>query len=137
VGGASGPLWGSGLRRAGRALGDAETVDGKQLATALDEAVAGIVELGLAAPGDATMVDALAPAARALHQAVNSGQSLGQSIGAAAKAARSGAEATVPLQARKGRASYLGPRSVGYQDPGATSAAIILEALSRVVAGTN
>lgn len=134
VGGASGPLWGSALRRAGRSLGDAETFEGQQLAAALDAAVEGVVELGAAAPGDKTMVDALAPAATALHQALDGGQGLEMALQSAADAARAGAESTVPMQARKGRASYLGERSVGHQDPGATSAAIILAALSRVVA---
>jgi phosphoenolpyruvate---glycerone phosphotransferase subunit DhaL len=136
VGGASGPLWGSALRRAGRALGDADTFDGPQLALALDAAIEGVTELGAAAPGDKTMVDALIPAARALHEALDSGQSLEQASRAAADAAREGAEATVPMHARKGRASYLGERSIGHQDPGATSAAIILAALHRAVAST-
>ena len=134
VGGASGPLWGSALRRAGRALGDSETFDGQQLALALDAAIEGVVELGAAAPGDKTMVDALTPAARALHDELDSGRSLPQAVQAAAEAARRGAEATVPMRARKGRASYLGERSIGHQDPGATSAAIIIAALSRAVA---
>jgi dihydroxyacetone kinase-like protein len=133
VGGASGPLWGSAFRRAGRALGDAETFGGDQLAAALDAALDGVVELGAASPGDKTMVDALDPAAKALRNAVSGGKPLAQAVQAAAAAARSGAEATVPMQARKGRASYLGPRSIGHQDPGATSAAIILDALVRVL----
>jgi phosphoenolpyruvate---glycerone phosphotransferase subunit DhaL len=133
VGGASGPLWGSALRRAGRALGDSESFDGGQLALALDAAIEGVVELGAAAPGDKTMVDALMPAARALHEALDSGKSLEEAVQAAADAAREGACATVPMQARKGRASYLGERSIGHQDPGATSAAIIMSALSRAV----
>ncbi len=133
VGGASGPLWGSALRRAGRALGDTETFDGQQLAAALDAALDGIVELGAAAPGDKTMVDALTPATRALHESLDSGAALGDALRAAADAAAAGAEATVPMQARKGRASYLGERSIGHQDPGATSAAIILTALSTSV----
>jgi dihydroxyacetone kinase-like protein len=134
VGGASGPLWGSALRRAGRALGDSETFDGKQLALALDAAIDGVVELGAAAPGDKTMVDALVPAARTLHDALDAGRPLPEAAQAAADAAREGAEATVPMQARKGRASYLGERSIGHQDPGATSTAIIIAALSRAVA---
>jgi dihydroxyacetone kinase-like protein len=80
------------------------------------------------------MVDALGPAVTALHQALDAGQGLETALQSAADAARAGAESTVPMQARKGRASYLGERSVGHQDPGATSAAIILAALSRVVA---
>jgi dihydroxyacetone kinase-like protein len=136
VGGASGPLWGSALRRAGRTLGDAETFDGKQLALALDAAIDGVVELGAAAVGDKTMVDALVPAARALHEALDSGRSLQEAAQAAADAAREGAEATTPMQARKGRASYLGERSIGHQDPGATSAAIIIAALSRAASSS-
>ncbi|MDQ6816179.1 MAG: dihydroxyacetone kinase subunit DhaL [Actinomycetota bacterium] len=137
VGGASGPLWGSALRRAGRALGDAETFDGVQLARALDAAIEGVVELGAAGLGDKTMVDALAPAAQTLRHELASRRSLDEAVQAAAVAARAGAEATVPMRARKGRASYLGERSIGHQDPGATSAAIILAALSHAVAETS
>jgi dihydroxyacetone kinase-like protein len=133
VGGASGPLWGSALRRAGRALGDSDSFDAKQLALALDGAIEGVVELGAAAPGDKTMVDALLPAARAMHDALDSGRSPEEAAQDAAEAARAGAERTAPMQARKGRASYLGERSIGHQDPGATSAAIIVGALSRAV----
>jgi dihydroxyacetone kinase-like protein len=133
VGGASGPLWGSALRRAGRALGDVETFDGQQLAHALDAAIEGVVELGAAAPGDKTMIDALVPAAQALHEALDGEQPLEEAVRAAAEAARAGAEATVPMRARKGRASYLGERSIGHQDPGATSVAIIVGSLSRAV----
>jgi dihydroxyacetone kinase-like protein len=133
VGGASGPLWGSALRRAGRALGDEVAFDGPALLAALDAAVAGVIELGAAAPGDKTMVDALAPAVATLREALDAGASVEAAVRAAAEAARAGAEATVPMQARKGRASYLGERSIGHQDPGATSAAIILAALSHAV----
>ncbi len=136
VGGASGPLWGSALRRAGRSLGDAETFDGTQLADALDAAIAAVVELGAAAPGDKTMVDALTPAVQALRDRLGAGGSLDDAVQAAAAAARAGAEATVPMRARKGRASYLGERSIGHQDPGATSAAIMIGSLSRAVAET-
>jgi phosphoenolpyruvate---glycerone phosphotransferase subunit DhaL len=133
VGGASGPLWGTALRRAGRALGDAETFDGQQLAGALDAAIEGVVELGAAAPGDKTMIDALAPASEALHRALDAGEPLEQALAAAVSAADAGAESTVPLQARKGRASYLGERSIGHLDPGAASSVIVLSALARVV----
>jgi phosphoenolpyruvate---glycerone phosphotransferase subunit DhaL len=136
VGGASGPLWGSALRRAGRALDDSETFDGGQLADALDAAIDGVVELGAAAPGDKTMVDALAPAAQALRDALTAGKPLDEGVKAAAEAASTGAQATVPMRARKGRASYLGERSIGHQDPGATSAAIIIAALSSAVSET-
>jgi phosphoenolpyruvate---glycerone phosphotransferase subunit DhaL len=129
VGGASGPLWGTAFRHAGRAVGAATELDGPLLADALDAALAGITGLGRAEVGDATIVDALDPAARALRSAVQAGAPLSQAAGAAAGAAEDGCKATIPLQARKGRASYLGERSIGHQDPGATSTALILRAL--------
>ena len=133
VGGASGPLWGTAFRRAGRALGDHEEIDGQDLVIALQAALDGVVELGAAQPGDKTMVDALGPAIDALAASLDSGQPLDASLAAATEAAESGAKATVPLQARKGRASYLGERSIGHQDPGATSAALVMAALQRAV----
>jgi phosphoenolpyruvate---glycerone phosphotransferase subunit DhaL len=137
VGGASGPLWGTALRHAGRSLGDAESFDSEQLTDALQAAVDGIVELGAAAPGDKTMIDALTPAVDALREAVASGQPLDKALAVAADAAEQGARATVPMQARKGRASYLGERSIGHQDPGATSSALIVRALERAVANSD
>jgi dihydroxyacetone kinase-like protein len=134
VGGASGPLWGSALRRAGKALGDAETFDSAQLVDALQAALDGIVELGAAEPGDKTIVDALGPAVAALRAAVERGTPLATAITDAHAAAEEGMHATVPMQARKGRASYLGERSVGHQDPGATSTTLIVAALERSVA---
>jgi phosphoenolpyruvate---glycerone phosphotransferase subunit DhaL len=133
VGGASGPLWGTALRRAGRAVGSAEALEGTQLVDALTAGLAGVVELGAAEPGDKTMVDALAPAIVALRAALEEGQPLDAAVAAAADAADAGARATVPMQARKGRASYLGERSVGHQDPGATSTAVIVRALGRAL----
>ena len=117
VGGASGPLWGSFFRAAGRALGDEASPDGAALHGALAAGVAAVQDLGAAQPGDKTMVDALAPAVAALGAALDEG-----------------ARATVPLQARKGRASYLGERSIGHEDPGAASAALIVRALARAAA---
>jgi dihydroxyacetone kinase-like protein len=134
VGGASGPLWGSALRAAGRSLGDAEVFEGDALAGALDAAIAAVVDLGAAAPGDKTMIDALVPAAEALRRGLESDLPLQDAVAAASEAAEEGAKATTPLLARKGRASYLGERSIGHQDPGATSAALILRALERAVA---
>jgi phosphoenolpyruvate---glycerone phosphotransferase subunit DhaL len=133
VGGASGPLWGSAFRAAGRSLGEADELDGEGLAAALDAALAAVVELGAAQPGDKTMVDALAPATAALRERVAAGDTVAAAVAAAADAAEAGARATVPLQARKGRASYLGERSIGHQDPGATSTALILRALQTAV----
>jgi phosphoenolpyruvate---glycerone phosphotransferase subunit DhaL len=133
VGGASGPLWGTALRRAGRALGEAPELDGTGLANALDAALAGVVELGAAESGDKTMVDALRPAAAELRAAVNRGAPLAEALDTAANAAADGARATVPMQARKGRASYLGERSIGHEDPGAASTALIVAALGRAL----
>jgi phosphoenolpyruvate---glycerone phosphotransferase subunit DhaL len=133
VGGASGPLWGTVFRRAGRSLGSVSSFDGAELVAALDAAVAGVVELGTAQAGDKTMLDALLPATAALRTSLEEGEPLDRALARASAAAEEGAQATVPMQARKGRASYLGERSIGHQDPGATSAALILRALERAV----
>jgi dihydroxyacetone kinase-like protein len=129
VGGASGPLYGMAFRRAGQSLGAAEDVDLPALGQALEAALAGVQQLGAAREGDKTMVDALAPATRAFAKAVAEGASQGDALAATAAAAAEGAAATVSMQARKGRASYLGPRSVGHEDPGAASTTLILAAL--------
>ncbi|MFJ2393897.1 dihydroxyacetone kinase subunit DhaL [Streptomyces sp. NPDC087843] len=119
VGGASGPLYGTLLRRTGKALGDTAEVSEEQFTDALRAGVDAVMALGGAAPGDKTMIDALVPAVDALSD----------SFAAAATAAEEGAAATIPLQARKGRASYLGERSIGHQDPGATSSSLLIGAL--------
>jgi dihydroxyacetone kinase-like protein len=129
VGGASGPLYGMAFRRAGKALGDAADVDLPALSAALDAALAGVQQLGAAREGDKTMVDALAPATRAFGTAIAEGASADEALDALAGAAEAGAEATISMQALKGRASYLGPRSVGHEDPGAVSTALLLGAL--------
>lgn len=131
VGGAAGPLYGSALREAGRSLGAAQTFSVRTLAEALDAGLAGIIALGAADEGDKTMVDAWLPAARALRAEAARGAAV--ALPAAHLAAEDGAAATTPMQARKGRASYLGPRSVGHQDPGATSTAILFGALVRAL----
>jgi phosphoenolpyruvate---glycerone phosphotransferase subunit DhaL len=134
VGGASGPLWGTALRRAGRSIGDGEAFDGAKLAAALQAALDGIVELGAAQQGDKTMVDALEPAVRTLQEKIDAGTPVAEALTAACDAAEEGMRSTVPLQATKGRASYLGERSIGHQDPGATSTVTILRALEHAVA---
>jgi phosphoenolpyruvate---glycerone phosphotransferase subunit DhaL len=134
VGGASGPLWGSFFRSAGRALGDSPSLDGAALGTALRAGVKAVQDLGAAVPGDKTMVDALVPAVAALEDALAAGAPLAEAATRAADAAEEGARATVPMQARKGRASYLGERSVGHEDPGAASSVLVLRALARAVA---
>ncbi|MFD0279339.1 dihydroxyacetone kinase subunit DhaL [Kitasatospora sp. NPDC127111] len=132
VGGASGPLYGKAFRAVGAALpgpaGPAEF--GEALAAGLRA----LQDLGKAEPGDKTIVDAWTPAVAAFRAAARAGAGLPEAAGAAADAAEQGALDTVPLQARKGRASYLGPRSVGHQDPGATSTALLFRALAEVTA---
>ncbi|RKN12596.1 dihydroxyacetone kinase subunit DhaL [Streptomyces radicis] len=123
VGGASGPLYGTLLRRAGKALGDAERVDDAAVAEALTAGVDAVSQLAGAVAGDKTMLDALRPAVEALPD-----------YAAAREAAARGAEATVALRARKGRASYLGERSVGHMDPGAASSTLLFHALARAAA---
>jgi dihydroxyacetone kinase-like protein len=130
VGGASGPLYGTAFRRAGKALGNAADVDLPALAAALEAALAGIQQRGAAREGDKTMVDALAGATQAFSEAIAAGAPADEALTTLAEAAEAGAAATIPMQALKGRASYLGPRSVGHQDPGATSTALILGALA-------
>ena len=134
VGGASGPLYGTWFTALGRSLPpDAPAAPG-DLAQALVAALDAVQQLGAAEVGDKTMVDALAPASRRATDAAGSGADLAGMLRLAVGAAEDGALATVPLQARRGRASYLGARSIGHQDPGATSAAIVLDAL-RTAAG--
>jgi phosphoenolpyruvate---glycerone phosphotransferase subunit DhaL len=129
VGGASGPLYGSAFRSAGKVLGKDAEVTGAQLGAALREALAAIQKLGAASLGDKTMVDALTPAVDAFQAAIDEGAETVVAAKRAAQAAEEGATATIPMQALKGRASYLGPRSVGHQDPGATSTTLVFRAL--------
>jgi len=136
VGGASGPLYGTAFRRAGKQLGAVQDVSPESLGAALQAALEGVQGLGAATEGDKTMVDALAPAVRAYQQALAAGATIGEAAQAAAAAAEQGAAATIPMQALKGRASYLGARSVGHQDPGATSTALIIGALAAVLSGS-
>ena len=132
VGGASGPLYGTAFREAGKALGDDGSVGVEALLGALRAALAGVQRLGAAVEGDKTMVDAFAPAVEAFAGEVDAGGTMVTAAARAREAAEEGVRTTIPLQARKGRASYLGPRSVGHQDPGATSIALVFAALERV-----
>ena len=125
VGGTSGPLFGTLFLRMSGAFGDGSPT---AFAAAFRAGVDGVVARGKAEAGDKTMLDALLPAADALEQAVGAGTPLPEALQAAADAAAAGRDATTPMQARKGRASYLGERSVGHQDPGATSAAMLVQA---------
>ena len=130
VGGASGPLYGTLLRRAGKQLGDEPEVSAAQLRDALRAGVDAVGQLGGASAGDKTMLDALLPALEALSGALDAGGGTAEALAAAAAAADEGARATTPLRARKGRASYLGERSIGHQDPGATSSALLMTAFA-------
>jgi phosphoenolpyruvate---glycerone phosphotransferase subunit DhaL len=135
TGGASGPLYGTAFRAAAKTIGDDTDVSEVQLGAALAAALAGVQQLGAAKEGDKTMVDALAPAVRAFQGAVDRGGSAADAARAAAEAAEEGLRDTVPLQARKGRASYLGPRTVGHEDPGAASTVLIMRALATATGG--
>jgi phosphoenolpyruvate---glycerone phosphotransferase subunit DhaL len=132
VGGASGPLYGTFFLRAAGAL---DGGDAAALAAALRAGLEGVAARGKAEPGDKTMLDALSPACDAVDEALAHGRPLDEALRAAAEAAARGRNATVPMIARKGRASYLGERSAGHQDPGATSATLLVEAAATALAG--
>jgi dihydroxyacetone kinase-like protein len=135
TGGASGPLYGTGFRQAAKTLGEDPDVTAVQLGAALRAALDGIQQLGAANEGDKTMVDALAPAVGAYQTIVDTGGDLAEATRAAADAAARGLRATIGLQAHKGRASYLGARTIGHEDPGAASTVFILCALATTTAG--
>ncbi|KRE23430.1 dihydroxyacetone kinase subunit DhaL [Agromyces sp. Soil535] len=128
VGGAAGPLYGTAYLRGAVAAGSAASLDGAAVAAVLAAARDGIVARGKAETGDKTMVDAWTPAVEAAALAASNGADAAAVLAAAADAARAGSDATVPLVARKGRASYLGERSAGHRDPGAQSSALLLRA---------
>ncbi len=148
VGGAAGPLYGTAFLRASTALQEKDEVSAEDAAEALEAALGGIKQRGKAEVGDKTIVDALEPAVEAAKEAASgadgggadgggAGGSVAAVFRAAAEAAQEGAESTVPLTARKGRASYLGARAQGHQDPGATSTYLLLEAAARVFEGAS
>jgi dihydroxyacetone kinase-like protein len=135
VGGASGPLYGTLFLQMGNASSGRSELDLAGWTDALDTGLGGVVQRGKAEVGDKTMVDALTPAVRALRQAVSEGAALAGALERWASAAQEGMQRTVGLQARKGRASYLGARSVGHQDPGATSSYLLLRTAADALAG--
>ncbi|WP_153302287.1 dihydroxyacetone kinase subunit DhaL [Microbacterium foliorum] len=134
VGGASGPLYGTLFLRMGMAAGTVDELDAAGLAASLRAGLDGIVARGKAEAGDKTMFDAMAPAVDALDAQIAGGADLAAATAAAADAAAAGRDATEPLVARKGRASYLGERSAGHIDPGAASTTLLFEALARATA---
>jgi phosphoenolpyruvate---glycerone phosphotransferase subunit DhaL len=131
VGGAAGPLYGTLFMQMGQAAAGKSELDVAGFTEALDAGVQGVIKRGKAERGDKTMLDALGPALDALKQ--EDGDDVAAALGRAADAAREGMEATVPLVARKGRASYLGERSAGHQDPGATSSHLLLKTAAEAV----
>lgn len=128
VGGAAGPLYGTLFLQMGVAASDREAVTPAEWAEVMAEGIEGVVARGEAEPGDKTMLDTLLPALEALEEALAEGASFGEALRRGAEAAREGMEATIPMVARKGRASYLGERSAGHQDPGATSSYLLWKA---------
>jgi dihydroxyacetone kinase-like protein len=128
VGGASGPLYGTFFLRFGTAAGEVAELDAEGVAKSLRAGLEGVVARGRPEAGDKTMFDALSPALDALDAALAGGAPLGEALRTASRAAEQGRDATTPMLARKGRASYLGERSVGHQDPGATSTALLVAA---------
>lgn len=135
IGGASGPLYGTFFLRMAASAAGADSLDGRAFAAALRAGLDGVVARGRAQAGDKTMYDALAPACDALDEALADGQDLTAALVRATAAAQGGRDATIPMLARKGRASYLGERSVGHQDPGATSAALLVAAAAAALSG--
>ena len=133
VGGASGPLYGTFFMRSGTAVAAKEELSNEDLVDMLDAGVKGVIARGRAQPQDKTMVDAWLPALDALRSAMAAGEETVAILETAVAAAEQGMKETTPLQARKGRASYLGERSIGHQDPGATSSYLILNALLEAV----
>jgi dihydroxyacetone kinase-like protein len=130
VGGAGGPLYGTFFMQAGTTTANKMELTAADWSAALEAALSGVVARGKAQLGDKTMVDALTPALNALKQAVNDGADQNESLRRSASAAEQGMKDTIPLVAKKGRASYLGERSAGHQDPGATSSYLLLKAAS-------
>lgn len=137
VGGASGPLYGTLFLRASTALTGKSELTDEDMVALLEAAVDGVVQRGKANLGDKTMLDALSPAADAFKQAVANGMSTQKALQQAVAAAEEGMKNTIPLVAKKGRASYLGDRSVNHQDPGATSAYLILQTLLKTVSSSD
>ncbi|HZA83201.1 MAG TPA: dihydroxyacetone kinase subunit DhaL [Actinomycetes bacterium] len=135
IGGASGPLYGSLFLGMAKELGDGTEVEDERLAAALRAGYDSVVARGKAQLEDKTMLDAWHPALEALDAALAGGKELGPALDEAAAAAEAGMKATIPMVARKGRASYLGERSRDHQDPGATSTHLILKTLADVVNG--
>ena len=135
VGGAAGPLYGTAFMRAAGMLATEHPSTAAAFVAALEAATGGIAALGKATEGEKTMLDALWPASRASHEALDAGGDLRAVSAAARDAAQAGSDATIPMLATKGRASYLGERSIGHRDPGAASSAVLLDMIAKAAEG--
>lgn len=129
VGGSAGPLYGTAFMKAGAALKDKMEIDGNDLVAALEAAIGGIKMRGKATVGEKTMLDAICPAYDAIKEAVEAGDDIKAALAKGVEAAKAGVEYTKTIKATKGRASYIGERSIGHQDPGATSSLYMMEAM--------
>ena len=132
VGGAGGPLYGTLFMRMGMVVSGKDSLSNEDVVKMFEAALEGVKQRGKAEPGDKTMVDALTPAVEALRQSVEAGESLHTALTKATAAAEEGMKATIPMVARRGRASYLGERSAGHQDPGATSSYLLFKSAAEV-----
>jgi dihydroxyacetone kinase-like protein len=132
VGGAGGPLYGTAFMQAGMAVAGKYELEGKDILAALDSALKGVVMRGKANLDDKTMVDAITPAVEAMREALENGAGTLEALDEAAAAAKQGMTDTIPMLAKKGRASYLGERSIGHQDPGATSSYLLIQTMADV-----
>lgn len=137
VGGAGGPLYGTAFMQAGTAVAGKHELEGEDLLSALRAALQGVVMRGKASPGDKTMVDAITPAVDAMDAALSDGADTPEALEKAAEAARQGMKDTIPMLAKKGRASYLGERSIGHQDPGATSSYLLIQVMADIAQAKN
>jgi dihydroxyacetone kinase-like protein len=132
VGGAGGPLYGTAFMQAGMAVAGKYELEAGDVLAALDSALKGVVMRGKANLEDKTMVDAITPAVEAMREALENGAGTVEALDKAAEAAKQGMTDTIPMLAKKGRASYLGERSIGHQDPGATSSYLLIQTMADV-----
>ncbi|MCG2768537.1 MAG: dihydroxyacetone kinase subunit DhaL [Chloroflexota bacterium] len=133
VGGAAGPLYGTALMQAGMAVAGKHELQANDLSAALEAALKGVMMRGKSKPGEKTMIDAITPAVVAMQKALDNGAGLQGALEQAAAAAEQGMKDTIPMLALKGRASYLGERSIGHQDPGATSSYLLIRTMAEMV----
>jgi len=135
VGGAGGPLYGTAFMQAGMAVTGKYELEGEDLLAALDAALKGVIMRGRANLGDKTMVDAITPAVNAMRETLENGANTAKALEQATAAAEKGMKDTIPMLAKKGRASYLGERSIGHQDPGATSSYLLIRTMAEIARG--